>query len=93
MQERSNSAKWKMAIKFKYIAHATPQQNYLSEITFVSICKCDMAMMHTANLPQDIKLGLYTKAFEMATLLDGLAEIDLAGIKATQCKDFLGKDP
>jgi hypothetical protein len=37
LQKRCESSDWKLGIKFEYTAHATPQQNSLSEVGFTMI--------------------------------------------------------
>src|SRR5687768_5708534 len=52
-----------------------------------------MAMMNGANLPRKIKLRLYSKAVETATLLDGLTQVEIAGETKSRYEHFYGKNP
>ena len=50
-------------------------------------------MMNGANLPQEIKLRLNSKAVETATLLDGLNQVELKGVTKSRFEHFHGKNP
>ena len=93
LKKKSESAEWKLGIKFEFTACDTPQQNYLAEIGFTYIFNRAMAMMNGANIPKEIRLRLYTKAIETATLLDGLTQVEISGKAASRFEHFHGKNP
>jgi hypothetical protein len=50
LHNQSNSADWKVGIKFQYTARNTPQQNHLAEQGFTHITKLGRALMKQANV-------------------------------------------
>ena len=93
LQKKIDSSEWNLGIDFEYTARDTPQMNYLAEIGFTYLFNRAMAMMNGANIPKDIRLRLYTKAIETATLLDGLSQVEINGEKKSRYKHFHGKNP
>ena len=93
LQKKIDSSEWNLGIDFEYTARDTPQMNYLAEIGFTYLFNRAMAMMNGANIPKDIRLRLYTKAIETATLLDGLSQVEINGEKKSRYEHFHGKNP
>ena len=93
LQERCDSAAWKLGIQFEFTAHDTPQQNHLAELAFTVIANRGRAMMHEANLPLNMRYQLWHEAFKTASLLDGLQVIELNGVRATRFVHWNGKNP
>ena len=50
-------------------------------------------MMNKANVPSKKRIRVCTKAFETATLMDGLMEIEVDNRKAMRYEHFWGKLP
>jgi hypothetical protein len=72
LQERAESAAWKLGVQFEYTARDTPQQNHLAELGFAILGNKGRACMVAANVPMTIRYKLFPKAFEYATDTDGL---------------------
>ena len=79
-----------MSMQFEYTARDTPQQNHLAELGLAVLANRGRAMMHYANVPKDIKMRVFTKAFETATLLDSLLVIEIEGKTASRYEHFHG---
>jgi hypothetical protein len=54
LQQRSQSADWKLNIKFEFTARDTPQQNLLAELGFAHLANYGRALMARANVPMSI---------------------------------------
>jgi hypothetical protein len=54
LQQRSQSADWKLNIKFEFTARDTPQQNHLAELGFAHLANYGRALMARANVPMNI---------------------------------------
>jgi len=93
LEERSDSADWKMGLRFEYTARDTPQQNHLAELGFAVLANRGRAMMYRANVPKPMRYQIFPKAFETATLQDGLVVVEIDGKKATRYEHFAGKLP
>eukprot|EP00957_Ditylum_brightwellii_P211343 15366072-Ditylum_brightwellii.AAC.3 len=91
LEKQSKSKDWKMNLKFKYTAHATPQQNHLAELAFSTLVNKGQTLMHQANIPVEIKYKVFPKAFITAMLLDGLVVIEINGDKKTCFEHFSEK--
>ena len=50
-------------------------------------------LMHRANVPKAMRYQIFPKAFETATLLDGLCVVEINGVKKTRYEHFSGKNP
>jgi hypothetical protein len=72
LQQRSQSADWKLDINFEFTARDTPQQNHLAELGFAHLANYGRALMARANVPVNIRYKVFTKASKTATWLDGL---------------------
>jgi hypothetical protein len=93
LQERAESAAWKLAAQFEYTARDTPQQNHLAELGFAILGNKGRACMVAANVPMTIRYKLFPKAFEYATDRDGLQVTTIDGLTSTRYKHFCGKNP
>jgi hypothetical protein len=94
LQKRCKSSDWKLGIKFDYsTACATLQQNSLSEVGFAMVANQGRALMARANIPMAVRYRIYSEAFKMAMLLDGLVTIELDGVTAMQYEHWCGKNP
>jgi hypothetical protein len=69
LQQRSQSADWKLNVNFEFTARNTPQQNRLAELGFAHLANYGRALMARANAPLNIRYKVFTKAFKTATLL------------------------
>jgi hypothetical protein len=49
-------------------------------------------MMARANVPMKVRYRIYSEAFKMATLLDGLVPIEIDGVIATRYVHWCGKN-
>eukprot|EP00957_Ditylum_brightwellii_P144334 10995420-Ditylum_brightwellii.AAC.2 len=54
VDQRANSASWKLNLVFEYMIRDLPQQNSLVEVSFTTIGNRGQAMMITANVPYKI---------------------------------------
>jgi hypothetical protein len=77
LQQRSQSADWKLNITYEFTVRDTPQQNHLAELGFAHLANYGRALMARANVPLSIRYKVFTKAFKTATLLDGLTVIKI----------------
>ena len=93
LEKRAASSDWKLNIEFEYTARDTPQQNHLAEIALAVIANRGRALMHSANVPYDIRFKVWKEAFKTATLLDGLTVIEIDGKKATRFEHWKGTNP
>jgi hypothetical protein len=93
LQQRSQSADWKLNVTFEFTARDTPQQNHLAELGFAHLAKYGRALMARANVPLTIIYKVFTKAFKTATLLDGLTVIKIYNQEATRYEHWRGKNP
>jgi hypothetical protein len=93
LQQRSQSVDWKLNVKFEFTARDTPQQNHLAELGFTHLANYGRALMARANVPLNIRYKVFTKAFQTATLLDGLTVITIGNREATRYKHWCGKSP
>lgn len=93
LQQRAESNNWKFDISFKYTARNTPQQNYLAELGFAVLANKGRAMMYRANVPKAMCYQIFPKAFETATLLDGLVTVNIDGKILTHYKHFFCHEP
>ena len=80
-----------MNIDFKYTARDTPQQNYLEELIFLVLENKGRSLVYCSNVPTAIRYHIFSKAFETATLLDGLVVSDINGKKQSRYKHLFGK--
>jgi len=93
LQKRSESKDWKMNLQFEYTARNTPQQNHLAELGFAVLANRGRAMMSAANVPKAMRYQIFPKAFETATLMDGLMVVEIEGVSKTRFEHFAGKLP
>jgi hypothetical protein len=93
LQQRSQSADWKLNIKFEFTARDTPQQNHLAELGFAHLANDGRALMARANVPMNIRYKVFTKALKTATLLDGLTVIKIGNRESTRYEHWCGKNP
>jgi hypothetical protein len=93
LQSRSDSAAWKLGIKYKYTARDTPQQNHLAELAFATIINKARAMMVSANIPVEVRYKLWKEAIQTATDLDGLILRTVEGITKTRYEHAYGSNP
>jgi hypothetical protein len=54
LQQRSQSADWKLNVNFEFTARDTPQQNHLAELGFAHLANYGRALMARANVPLNI---------------------------------------
>jgi hypothetical protein len=92
LEQRSQSADWKLNITFESTARDTPQQNHLAELGFTHLANYSRALMARANVPLNIRYKVFTKAFKTATLLDGLTVIKIGNQEATRYEHWCGKN-
>ena len=77
LQERADSADWKLNINWEYTARDTPQQNSLAELTFILLALQGRAMMVAAHVPEDVRNeGVWQEAIKTAIALAALAAIN-----------------
>lgn len=93
LKKRSESAAWKMNIKFEFTARDTPQQNSIAEVAIATIANRGRAMMHDANLGEKERYLLYDKAFGTATKLDGLVPVTINGVTQSRYMHWYGQNP
>gem|GEM_PF-6951265 len=93
LKKRTDSADWKLSIDYEITARNTPQQNHLAEIAFTIIGNRGRALMHQANVPEEIRYKLYREAFTTATHLDGLKVTTIDGEDKTRYEHWCGKLP
>jgi hypothetical protein len=93
LQQRSQSADWKLNVNFEFTARDTPQQNHLAELGFAHLANYGRALMARANVPLNIRYKVFTKAFKTATLLDELTVIKIGNKEATRYEHWCGKNP
>jgi hypothetical protein len=93
LQQRSQSADWKLNITYKFTARDTPQQNHLAELGFAHLANYGRALMARANVPLNIPYKVFTKVFKTATLLDGLTVIKIGNKEGTRYEHWCGKNP
>jgi len=93
LKKRTDSVDWKLSIDYEITARNTPQQNHLAEIAFTIIGNRGRALMHHANVPEEIRYKLYREAFTTATHLDGLKVIAIDGEDETRYEHWCGKLP
>lgn len=91
--ERSQSAAWKLPIKFEFTARDTPQQNHKAEVGFATLVNKGRAIMFHANVPMKTRYKLFPEAFKTATLLDGLVVVTIVGMTQTRIEHWSGKKP
>ena len=84
---------WQLHFSFKFTARDTPQQNHLAEVAFATLCKRGLALMHAAHVPMSLLWHLSVKAFETATLLDGLVPVEVGGVSSSRYAHFYGHVP
>ena len=82
-----------MNIDFDYTARDKPQHNYLAELGYLVLTKKRGAMMYRENVPTVMRYQILPKAFETATLWDGLVVSDIYVKKQSRYKHFFGKEP
>ena len=70
-----------------------PQQNHLAELGLAALVNRGRAMLIKANVPMEWRPMLWTEAFKMATLLDGLSVITIDGVSDTRCVHWCGENP
>jgi hypothetical protein len=93
LQNRSNSAAWKLGIKFEYTARDTPQQNHLVELAFATVINKSRAMMASANIPYETRFKLWKEAIKTAVNLDGLRLRTIEGATKTKYEHAYGSNP
>jgi hypothetical protein len=94
LQQRSQSADWKLNIKFEFTVRDAPQQNHLAELGFAHLVNYGRALMARANVPMSIQYKVFTQeAFKTATFLDGLTVIKIGNNEATRYEHWCGKNP
>jgi hypothetical protein len=93
LQQRTQSADWKLNVTYEFTARDTPQQNHLAELGFAHLANYGRALMARANLPLNIRYKVFTKAFKTATLLDGLTVIKIGNQEAIRYEHWCGKNP
>ena len=68
LMDRCKSLSWKLGIrKFELTAQNTPQQNALTEVGFATIVNQMHAMLHCANIPDEIRHIVVPMAMRTAT--------------------------
>ena len=72
LQQRAESADWKLNLSYEVTARNTPQQNHLAEIGFTVLGNWGHALMSHANVPVKIRYMVFREIFITATYLDGL---------------------
>ena len=93
LQERAESADWKLGIVWEFTARDTPQQNSLAEVGFALIASQGRAMMAAAHVPVVVRKKVYRDAFKTATLLDALAAVEIDDIIKPRVEHWSGKIP
>ena len=89
----ANGHKWKLNLSFEYTGRATPQRNHLAELGFAIILPRAKAMMHAANVPEDVRPVLCKECINCSTMLDWLVAITLDGITKTRIEHWCGSLP
>jgi hypothetical protein len=84
LQQRLQSADWKLNIKFEFTARDKLQQNHLVELGFAHLANYGRALMARANVPLNIQYKVFTKSLKTATLLDGLMVTKIGNREATR---------
>jgi hypothetical protein len=93
LEKRCESSDWKFNIKFEFTARDKQEQNSLAEVGFAMIANQGQVMMARANVPMKVSYQIYSEAFKMATLLDGLVPIEIDGVMVTRYVHWCGKNP
>ena len=93
LEKRLKSKDWKLDVKFEYTARNTPQQNALAEKGFDTLYCRGRAMMNAANVPLKMRYTLFWECFKTATLLDGLAIMEIDGKLATRYEHWGAEIP
>jgi hypothetical protein len=60
LQQRSQSADWKLNITYEFTARESPQQNHLAELGFTHLANYGRALMARANVPLSIHYKVFT---------------------------------
>ena len=93
LQQRAESANWKLNLSYEVTARNTPQKNHLAEIGFTVLGNQGCALMSHANVPVKIRYMVFREAFITATYLDGLKVIEINGEKKTWYEHWCSKLP
>ena len=80
-----NNSKWRLNIKFEYIARNTPQQNSFTEVEIATMANRGRDIMNRANVPDKYRTPLFRYAVTTATKLDMLLIVDVEGSRAMRC--------
>jgi hypothetical protein len=56
LEQRLQSADWKLQVKMEYTAADTPQQNALVEVKFTYLVSKARVAMHAAGVPRELSL-------------------------------------
>ena len=93
LEQAANGKNWEMEISFDYTGTGTPQMNQLAELVSIVIGSRGRALMNHTNATNKIRYRMYKEAYSTATMLYGLAVIDIDGNQATMYDNFCGSNP
>ena len=84
LQQKLASKNWKLPIKTEYTVRDSPQQSSLAKVGFATVVNRAMAMMHHANITMAVKYIISHKAFDCATILNGLTTVTINNTTKTR---------
>ena len=95
LEKRAGSVDWQnlQPLTFEFTSRDTPQHNNLAELAFPSIMGKARAMMLVVGVPTDVKAKVALEAITCATMLDGLAVVQVGDKVATRDKHVYRKTP
>ena len=93
LQETCSNKEWKLNVNFEFTSRETPQQNSIVEVGFATLLKRGLSIMIASKVPKQKRYLFFRKAFEAATLLDGLTIITLDNVEATRYEHWGDKIP
>lgn len=88
LEKIANGKGWKLNLTFEYTGKETPQRNHLVELGFATISGRSRAMLSAARIPLELRYKVSKEALRTATMLDGLAIIDIDGRKKSRYEHF-----
>jgi hypothetical protein len=88
LEERLQSADWKLPVKMECTAANTPQQNALVEVEFTYLAAKARAAMHAAEVPRDRRLDFFPEVVMTMTKLDWLKLITINKVKKTRIEHY-----
>jgi hypothetical protein len=88
LENRLQSADWKLHMKMEYTAANTPQQNALVEVKFTYLAAKARADMHAAAVPRNRRLDFFPEVIMTMTKLDWLKLITINKVKETRIEHY-----